>query len=596
MRVSITKKIIIYSLLLGLSATSVIGIYTYIRIKDALLARTFDQLVSIRNEKTKRLESFFKERSNDLHNLINYKKIGELLYLIDSGTSVLKQNEKSRFDSNYIYYLVSSLRANKFYKKLLFYYPNHKSYKLDLEGDSLETTNIVAFEPDYFKNLSKNHCLTANPFIYEIIKQDEKGSTNLIIGEETLLKNGEKVKVVLEISTESINKIMFENNPSNGLGKTGEAYLVGNDLLMRSSSRFKKNSVYNTIVNTKSVQLALNDSVGIEIIKDYRNVSVLSSFGKVKIGNLDWVIVSEIDYEEAMVPITQIRNNILYLLIIVGLFLMGVIAVVSNMITAPIRKLRMATDEIAGGEYGKTLNLETNDEIGDLIKAFNQMTLRLKYQAEKLEEQKLTRLQSLIDGQELERQRLSRELHDGLAQLILAIKMRTERALSTNAEISQQIMVEMRTLLAQALNEIRNISNDLMPAVLNEFGLKQGIAKLVNEVEKIHSIELKFLCKDDLKISDKRIETYAYRIIQEAFNNIIKHANAKSVELKIEIRNNALIIDIYDDGMGFDTKNKSLCLGNGISNMKERVSLLGGIFEMRSKQGIGTNVHAQIPI
>ncbi|NJO87773.1 MAG: HAMP domain-containing protein [Chloroflexia bacterium] len=167
--------------------------------------------------------------------------------------------------------------------------------------------------------------------------------------------------------------------------------------------------------------------------------------------------------------------------------MLGVIAVVSSMITAPIKKLRQATDKVTQGEYGKTLDLKINDEIGDLIQAFNEMTSRLKLQSEKLEEQKLMSLQSLIDGQEIERQRLSRELHDGLAQLILAIKMRTERALNVHPDVAQQIIRDSKELLSQTLTEIRNISNNLMPAVLNNFGLKQALMNLVNERRKYKS-------------------------------------------------------------------------------------------------------------
>jgi len=597
MWVSITKKIIIYSIVLGLSSTSIIGIYTYISTKDALLARTFDQLVSVRNEKKKRLESFFNERTNDIQNLLNFEDIGKLLNLPDSVYSGSDEMRKTAFRSRYTDYISAYLSANNFYNKLVFCDSTGKAVQISLHDKDLKYSNIGNNEKKLIKNLRLNH-LAESPMIYESRDLRPDSTPTLIIVDKTTRENGNEGLVLLEISMESINQIMFEDNPLNGLGKTGEAYLVGTDFLMRSSSRFQENSVYNTRVNTKAVRLAVEkDSTGNEIIRDYRNVRVLSSFGKIEIGNITWAIVSEIDYSEAMVPIVLIRNNILYLLAIVGLLLMGVVALVSNMITAPIKKLRVAADEIAGGgEYGKTLDLTVNDEIGDLITAFNQMTLRLRYQAEKLEEQKLASLQSLIDGQEIERQRLSRELHDGLAQLILAIKMRSERALNANPEVSHQIIEEIRTLLVQALSEIRNISNDLMPAVLSEFGLKQAVTKLVNEVGKTHNLEINFSCSNELKISNKKIETYAYRIIQEAFNNIVKHADAQTVELKISFKPEFLVMDVKDDGKGFDTKNKHLGRGNGIANIKERISLLGGKFDLSSKSGKGTRIFVKIPM
>ncbi|NJO87774.1 MAG: hypothetical protein HC831_01570 [Chloroflexia bacterium] len=103
-------------------------------------------------------------------------------------------------------------------------------------------------------------------------------------------------------------------------------------------------------------------------------------------------------------------------------------------------------------------------------------------------------------------------------------------------------------------------------------------------------------CKSELLINNKKTETYTYRIIQEAFNNIIKHANAEQVKLILGVKNNQLNILVEDDGKGFDTSNGHLNAGNGISNMKERVSLLGGKFRLASKPGNGTKLNISIPV
>ena len=89
--------------------------------------------------------------------------------------------------------------------------------------------------------------------------------------------------------------IMFENNPHNGLGASGESYLVGHDLLMRSTSRFYSSSEYKTKVSTQGVHNALNSEPGNQVIRDYRGISVFSAYEHIQIEDLNWVLLAEID-------------------------------------------------------------------------------------------------------------------------------------------------------------------------------------------------------------------------------------------------------------------------------------------------------------
>jgi oligoribonuclease NrnB/cAMP/cGMP phosphodiesterase (DHH superfamily) len=137
MRISITKKLIVYSLMLGLSSTSVIGIYTYIKIKDALLSRTFDQLISVRNEKTKRIESFFNERSNDLQNLINFEDVKKLIKLLNSKNDHTENYNKDKLESVYNDYIAGYLQANNFYEKLILCNSGKETFQFDVKNKKL---------------------------------------------------------------------------------------------------------------------------------------------------------------------------------------------------------------------------------------------------------------------------------------------------------------------------------------------------------------------------------------------------------------------------------------------------------------------------
>ncbi len=152
------------------------------------------------------------------------------------------------------------------------------------------------------------------------------------------------------------------------------------------------------------------------------------------------------------------------------------------------------------------------------------------------------RLSSMIDGQEIERQRLARELHDGLGQSILAIKMRLERTANASPEKSKQIMEEVQMLFANTIQEIRSISNNLVPAVLNELGLADALQNLCREVTKSSAIKIE--CEANvhsLKNTDK-INTYLYRIAQEALNNAVKHSKASHVNLKLYTSNEEVFL------------------------------------------------------
>jgi len=298
-----------------------------------------------------------------------------------------------------------------------------------------------------------------------------------------------------------------------------------------------------------------------------------------------------------MIPVQSIRNNILYLGVLMSLFLFAIVYLIATRISSPIIRLKHAAQTITDGNYNVIVETnESNDEIASLIHAFNEMSAKIKDQTEHLKLERTMRINSMIDGQELERQRLSRELHDGLGQSILAIKMRLERTTNASPEKQKQIMQEVQVLFANTINEIRNISNDLMPAILNEFGLVDALTNLCRDISKSSGIEIDFIHSSFSATIDDRISTYLYRISQEALSNILKHAQANYVLLELESDAESASFIVSDNGNGFSyVEGEKLC-GNGISNIKERVHLLNGTIEILSQKGKGTSIKIRIPL
>jgi len=315
----------------------------------------------------------------------------------------------------------------------------------------------------------------------------------------------------------------------------------------------------------------------------------------VNIEGLNWVILAEIDEQEAMIPVYAIRNSILLISIIIAASVFVFAFVISKRITMPLKRLQKASEQIGTGNYDTRLTVSSKDEIGSLTDTFNDMASRLKKQNEELEEEKTKRVSSLIDGQEIERQRLSRDLHDSLGQSILAVKIKLEQAKNASAEKNQQIIFETRELLKNTIQEIRNISNNLMPPVLEAFGIEHGLKNLCKDTTENTGIKISFTTENIPVSLDPRLQIYLYRISQEAINNITKHSSATLASVKISFCRDCISLNIADNGKGFEVQ-KNTGNGNGIMNMKERVQLLRGECKILSSPGKGTRINIEIPV
>ena len=388
------------------------------------------------------------------------------------------------------------------------------------------------------------------------------------------------------VDKEALNSLMYNANPLNGLGKTGEAYIVDENFTMLTSSRFTDNKASKIVVKTKAIQEAFTGNSGTDEYQDYRNIKVFGSYSAVEFNKHKYAVVAEIDVREAMIPIFNLRNSIIILSIIIAIIIFGIVFILSRRISSPIIKLKQAAESISNGNYDIFIENTSSDEIGDLTDAFNKMTEKLKIQTSELKEEKAKRITSVIDGQEQERQRLSRELHDGLGQYILAIKMKLERAENASPELKKQIIEEAKNLLVVTSEEVRSISENLAPPVLTEFGLVSAIENLCEEVKNNTGIIINFNYFNAPDKCDEKVKIYLYRIIQEALNNITKHSMAAKADIIIKF-DEKIMLSIFDNGIGF-LYNESRKTGNGIFNMRDRTELLGGTFKITSAPGEGT--------
>lgn len=220
----------------------------------------------------------------------------------------------------------------------------------------------------------------------------------------------------------------------------------------------------------------------------------------------------------------------------------------------------------------------------------------------KLKEQQFRSI-LVLEGQEEERRRISRDIHDGIGQLLTALKLKVESIdLMPNAPQRGKTVEEAKGLLDQLIREVRRVSFNLTPSALSDYGIASVTRKFCAEVTRLSQRQVVFENRTGfINRLDKSVETNLYRIIQEAVNNALKYAKAE--EIKVIFSHNAqyLNVEISDDGEGFDferyLEGEGITgSGVGIHNMRERSGFMDGDFEIVSAKGAGTRINVHVPL
>lgn len=206
----------------------------------------------------------------------------------------------------------------------------------------------------------------------------------------------------------------------------------------------------------------------------------------------------------------------------------------------------------------------------------------------------------IISAQEEERKRLSREIHDGPAQMLANVMMRSdliERLFKEyGTEAALQEVRSLKKMVRDALIEVRRIIYDLRPMALDDLGLSPTLRKYLQNIEEYYqSAKINYHFIGQERRIDSNCEVALFRLIQEAVQNALKHAQANEITVKVEMTKDSCTVIVRDDGKGFDLeqkKDKSF----GIIGMRERVDLLNGEISINSKIGAGTVVLIQVPI
>ncbi|MBQ3186463.1 MAG: sensor histidine kinase [Alistipes sp.] len=299
------------------------------------------------------------------------------------------------------------------------------------------------------------------------------------------------------------------------------------------------------------------------------------------------ILVQTIATVYALKLVRATKYNSIWILFIIGFSVLSVERIIQLLVFAghPIPRFFMA-------DIGFVVSICLSIGVMYAHKLFKYID-RLNHQRQLWNRRMLT---ATLRTEEKARSTFSKELHDGLGPLLSSAKMSLSALQSEEQDPARREMLSNTTyLINEAIRSIREISNNLSPHVLQDFGLARGVQNFIDKSVSMHNVKILFKTNLGRERFETDIEVILYRVICELINNSLKHASASLIELQLTASPTALQLDYRDDGRGFNPVVASEC-GMGLSNISSRIGSLGGLYELHSQPGAGMQAHICIAL
>jgi len=436
--------------------------------------------------------------------------------------------------------------------------------------------------------------------------------------------------LAFELPVAPINAIMTsaERWRDAGLGHSGETYLIGDDLLMRSDSRFvvedrprflaaiaelpaatreaiarTGSTILRLPVDTAAGRATQRGEEGTEVILDYRGVEVLSSYAPLTLPGVRWAIVSEIDAEEAFEAAHDLRGKVVVLATALAGLLVLVGVGLAARVARPLGKLARLALRMGEGEFFHRMNVEGRGEIATLARAFDGMAGRLAAKQSALEEEVRYRReleQAIVTIAEREKRRLGHDLHDGLAQQLAGISLLIKTLQRRSSDSAQLAAIHEHVL--QAIRTSRLLAHGLYPVDLAAEDIHGALEALADELGALYGCECTYEGDEAVEIDDPEVALHLYRITQEATANAVRHGRAKRVLVSLGLAgDDRYVLAIANDGDPFPAeavdapRGVRRGAGMGLRTMDIRASVLGGHLEIGAGPGGGARIACVFP-
>lgn len=268
---------------------------------------------------------------------------------------------------------------------------------------------------------------------------------------------------------------------------------------------------------------------------------------------------------------------------------------------ATIGSLRQRVEELAARNAELRHELRRHRSVEARLKAAEIRSGRLLKEARREQESLRLLSRKLLSAQEDERRRISRDLHDVIAQALTGINVRLAGInLQTTADAKKLLrkIAVAQKLLEKSMEVVHRFAVDLRPSVLDDLGLIPALSSHLRRFTDECGVTVKFTAAPAVEQLDNASRTVLYRIVQEALLNIARHAGAREATVRIVERQRSIRLEVTDDGKGFRTDKPAPAGGLprlGLLGMKERVEMVGGTFQIHSTPAKGTTIQVELP-
>lgn len=311
----------------------------------------------------------------------------------------------------------------------------------------------------------------------------------------------------------------------------------------------------------------------------------------------NWALVIDEPWKEIASPLLRYSESGSLILVPIVIFALVAVWFATIKVIQPLRAFRGQAALFTQGNFEAF-----NNPVGGIeeIQTLQTTFIDMAEEVENAQQELKSYLNMITRGQEDERKRLARELHDDTLQSLIALNQRIMMARRQTAqEELRETLSEIESMLAKTMQELRRLTRALRPIYLEDLGLVSALESLAQETSESANIPIAFQSEGiERRLSDS-VEIALYRISQEAMSNISRHARATKAEITISYNDTVLVLKIWDNGIGFDPPKylgELSSIGHyGLLGIHERAVLINAEFHIQSKSGSGTKIIIQVP-
>jgi signal transduction histidine kinase len=324
--------------------------------------------------------------------------------------------------------------------------------------------------------------------------------------------------------------------------------------------------------------------------------------------NNDATLLAQATNQKQSIIQTRVFVIILSLCLAMVAVIVYIALVLTRSVVGGLLLLEEGTRAISNGDLDYKINIQRNDEIGNVAVAFNEMSTKLQNSHEELldltnqlasHRDELRNLASeLVIAEERERKRVAGVLHDEVAQTLAAARMKLDLLRDIPSDQRDRTVGEAKALLVQSIQETRELMNDLGNPLLFELGLQAACEALANRLMERHPVRIHCDIRDAFKHLNPDVKMIIYQVFRELLNNVVKHGHAQNAHVMIDLENGHFRVTVTDDGVGFDPQMLGAPTGEGgfgLYSIRERLIAIDGSLKIDSSPGSGTVVTALLP-